>query len=53
MNICCTCTAGLMGACNHVAALLFRTEAAISVSAIDPTCASVLKKWNEPSNKKH
>ena len=44
MNICCTCTAGLIGTCNRVAALLFRTEAVISVSAIDPTCASVLTK---------
>ena len=53
MNTCCTCTAGLMGTCNHIAALLFRIGAAISISAIDPTCASVLAKWNEPSNKKH
>ena len=43
MNICCTCTDGLIGTCNHVAALLFRTEAAISVSAIDPTSLVFLK----------
>ena len=52
MSAYCTCTAGLMGTCNHIAALLFRVEAAISTGANDPTCTSVLAKWNIPATKK-
>ena len=48
----CTCTAGLLGSCNHVAGLLFRVEAAVLTGYCDPTCTSTLSKWNVPSSKK-
>ena len=35
----CTCTAGLIGSCNHVAGLLFRVEATVLTGVAHPTCA--------------
>ena len=48
----CTCTAGLLGSCNHVAGLLFRVEAAVLIGVTHPTCTSMLASWNVPSKKK-
>ena len=48
----CTCTAGLLGTCNHVAGLLFRVEAAVLIGVTRPACTSMLTSWNVPSKKK-
>ena len=48
----CTCVAGLLGGCNHVVAMLFRIEAAVSTGATKPGCTSLLAKWNVPSGSK-
>ena len=48
----CTCTAGLLGSCNHVVGLLFRVEAAVLIGVTHPTCTSMLASWNVPSQKK-
>ena len=48
----CTCTAGLLGSCNHVAGLLFRVEAAVLTGYCNPTCTSTLATWNIPRGKK-
>ena len=45
----CTCTAGLLGSCNHVTAMLFRVEAAVSSGITKPTCTSKLSAWNVPA----
>jgi hypothetical protein len=44
----CSCTAGLLGSCNHVIAMLFRVEAAVSSGITKPTCTSKLCEWNVP-----
>lgn len=44
----CTCTAGLLGSCTHVTAMLFRVEAAVSSGITKPTCTSLLSAWNVP-----
>ena len=48
----CTCTAGLLGSCNHVAGLLFRVEAAVLTGYCNPTCTSTLATWNIPRGEK-
>ena len=48
----CTCTAGLLGSCNHVAGLLFRVEAAVLTGVSHPTCTGMLSSWNVPTHKK-
>ena len=45
----CSCTAGLLGCCNHVIALLFRVEAAVRTGATKPSSTSLLSKWNVPT----
>ena len=45
----CTCTAGLLGSCNHVTGMLFRVEAAVSSGITKPTCTSKLSVWNVPA----
>ena len=45
----CSCTAGLAGSCNHVAAILFRIEAALSSGITKPTCTGKLCTWNVPA----
>ena len=50
-NCYCTCTAGLYGACNHVAGLLFRVESAVMSGITKPSCTDRLAKWNVPSTK--
>ena len=51
-NAYCTCTAGPLGCCNHVIAMLFRVEAAVSTGATKPSCTSLLAKWNVPTGSK-
>ena len=34
----CSCPAGLLGSCNHIAELLFRVEAAVKSGATRPSC---------------
>ena len=48
----CTCTAGLLGCCNYVIAMLFRVEAAVSTGATKPSSTSLLAKWNVPTGSK-
>ncbi|XP_066930803.1 uncharacterized protein [Clytia hemisphaerica] len=48
----CTCTAGLLGSCNHVAGLLFRLEIANLLGETRKTCTSVRSKYMEPSSSK-
>ena len=45
----CTCTAGLLGCCNHVTAMLFRVEAAVISGATKPSSTSMLACWNVPT----
>ena len=51
MNAYCTCTAGLLGSCNHVTGLLFRIEAAVLLGHAHQTCTSQLSQWNITSHK--
>ena len=44
----CSCTAGLLGSCNHVAGMLFRIEAAVITGVTRPTCMSRLSEWTVP-----
>ena len=44
-----TCTAGLLGCCNHVTAMLFRVEAAVRSGATKPSSTSMLACWNVPT----
>ena len=46
----CTCMAGMSQACNHVAAGLFRIEAAIRLGLNNPSCTSKPFEWL-PNNK--
>ena len=48
----CSCTAGLLGSCNHVVALLFRVEAAVSEGFTKPTCTSQTATWPVPASTK-
>ena len=48
----CSCTAGLLGSCNHVARLLFRVEATALTGYCNLTCTSTLATWNIPRGKK-
>ena len=45
----CSCPSGLLGSCNHVAGMLFRTEAAVITGVTKPTCTSRLSEWVIPS----
>ncbi len=46
----CTCMAGLSQVCNHVAAALFRIEAAVRMGLNNPSCTSKPNAWL-PNNK--
>ena len=48
----CTCTAGLQGGCNHIAAMLFRIESAVTNGVTKPCKTSLLCEWNIPSGNK-
>ena len=37
--------------CNHVAAMLFRVEAAVKAGLTNPTCTSLESKWDIPASK--
>ncbi|KAL5006729.1 hypothetical protein ScPMuIL_015535 [Solemya velum] len=45
----CSCTAGMLGCCNHIAGVLFRMEAAVMAGITDPACTSRVSIWNVPS----
>ena len=47
----CSCAAGLLGSCNHVAGMLFRIEAAVITGITKPMCTSQLSEWVIPSKK--
>ncbi|XP_035665191.1 uncharacterized protein LOC118408483 [Branchiostoma floridae] len=47
----CSCTAGLGQSCNHVAALLFKVEAAVRTNLVNPACTSIASVWNTASGK--
>ena len=51
-NAYCTCTAGLLGCCNHVIGMLFRLEAAVKNGTTNPSCTSLLAQWNVPTGSK-
>ena len=46
----CNCAAGLSQTCNHVAAMLFRVEAAVQAGFTNPTCTSQKSQWNVPKD---
>nr|XP_047124919.1 uncharacterized protein LOC124807246 [Hydra vulgaris] len=48
----CTCVAGLLGICSHVAGMLFRIEAAVLSGFTQLTCTQKLAEWSIPSKKK-
>ena len=41
----CSCMAGLSETCNHVAAALFRVEAAVRLGLTNPACTSSASEW--------
>ena len=41
----CTCMQGALETCNHVAALLFRVEAAVTTGLTNPSCTSKPCEW--------
>ncbi|KAH3788554.1 hypothetical protein DPMN_166699 [Dreissena polymorpha] len=47
----CLCTAGMLGACNHVAGLLFRVEYAVKTGATQTSSTSQLSTLNVPKKK--
>ena len=49
MSAYCSCAAGLLGSCNHVAGMLFGIEAAVITGVTRPTCTSRLSEWTVPS----
>ena len=48
----CSCTAGLVGTCNHTVAMLFRVEHAVRYNLTKPTSTSKLCSWNVPTGTK-
>ena len=42
----CSCTAGFSQSCNHVMALLYKVEHAVSMGFTSPSCTSVPCRWN-------
>ena len=51
MSAYCTCTAGMLGCCNHIAGVLFRIEHAVKIGATKTFCTSELCQWNVPNTK--
>ncbi|KAL3857710.1 hypothetical protein ACJMK2_012352 [Sinanodonta woodiana] len=47
----CTCFAGFGQTCNHVAALLFKKDAAWKSGLTNPACTSVESNWDKPKTK--
>ena len=48
INTYCSCTAALLGCCNHAVAFLLRVEAAVTQGLTKPTCTSQKSSWNVP-----
>ena len=46
----CSCTAGLLGFCNHVVSMFFRIETAVSMGVTKSSGTSQLCQWNIPKN---
>ncbi len=47
----CSCTAGHSQSCNHVMALLYKVEHAVSKGYTDPSCTSVPCMWNNQTQR--
>ncbi|XP_019621912.1 PREDICTED: uncharacterized protein LOC109468107 [Branchiostoma belcheri] len=47
----CSCTAGMGQTCNHIAALLFKVEAAVRTNLVNPACTSTACQWNTAPGK--
>ena len=47
----CTCTAGMLGSCNHIAGVLFRIEHAVKTGMTKPTSTSQLCEWTIPKKR--
>ncbi|WAR01055.1 hypothetical protein MAR_025427 [Mya arenaria] len=47
----CSCAAGMLGCCNHVAGVLFRVEDAVKRGITKKSKTSVLATWNVPRTK--
>ena len=41
----CTCMAGMGETCNHIAAAMFRVEAAVRTGLTNPSCTSSVNEW--------
>ena len=48
----CTCTAGILGTCNHVTGMLFRIENAVQTGLTTPSKTSLLCTWNIPKGQR-
>ena len=48
----CTCTAGILGTCNHVTCMLFRIDNAVQTGLTTPSKTSVLCTWNIPKSQR-
>ena len=48
----CTCTARILGTCNHVTGMLFRIENAVQTGLTTPNKKSVLCTWNIPNGQR-
>ncbi|XP_053389785.1 uncharacterized protein LOC128552753 isoform X2 [Mercenaria mercenaria] len=51
LNAYCSCTAGMMGSCNHIAGVLFRMEYAVKTGMTRPTSTSKACEWTVPKKK--
>ena len=47
----CSCTAGMLGCCNHVAGVMFRVEAAVKRGVTKISKTSLPATWNGSSSK--
>lgn len=45
MSAHCTCMAGMSETCNHIAALLFRVDAAVTCGLTNPSCTAKACEW--------
>lgn len=47
----CSCSAGMLGSCNHIAGVLFRIEHAVKTGLTNPKSTSKPCIWNTPKLK--